>query len=166
MKPPMVCSGCGRQYHVAEDEIRCVCGQHLFRVVITPDGRLQGPPSMPEHVRALMERQWRDRIAHEQAGGGFSPPMAYQDGTFYRAPEDYAQQMRDWAAKYGVKPLQPNEVSRDAAAAFGRESENASRDEFYASWSAYDAALRGMSRAQQDLQRRAEILELERMAKL
>lgn len=89
---------------------------------------------------------------------------------------DYGEQMREWAARNNVTPLypqtkpnfplQPDQVARDASAAFGRESENATRAEFYASWSAYDAALQGMPPRQQDLQRRAEVLELERMAAL
>lgn len=86
-------------------------------------------------------------------------------------PEDVRQQMQAaWEAQRVVamepkRPfvLQPDRVAADAHAAFGREAESADRNEFYASWSAFDAALATMSPLQQNVQRKAEIIELERM---
>lgn len=144
-KPPMQCQNCNASYNIEPDEVRCVCGQQLFRVMIGPDGQLTGPPSMPEHIRRQMQHAW------EQNRELFTEPQQQGDG--YR--------------EIGVRPsnrftLQPDQVARDAAAAFGREAERSSRGEFYASWSAYDAALQGMSPMQQNVQRKAEILDLER----
>jgi hypothetical protein len=81
--------------------------------------------------------------------------------TMMRAEPDYAGQMADWAAAHGVTPLDPQRVAQDAREQFSVPVRT-SRDEFYASWSAYDAALSGMSQAQRILQQRAEVLELER----
>lgn len=161
MKPPMVCKSCGRSYHIHADETRCVCGQHLFRVTLTPDGRLQGPPSMPEHVRALMEQRWREQQS-----------VRLDTDTYRRFPPHEINHRGDeHFHAYGggfsdFTPMQPQDVSRDASAAFGRASENVSREEFYASWSAYDAALEVMGEQQRILQQRAEVMELERMVRL
>jgi hypothetical protein len=149
-KPPMVCARCGNQYHVQQDSIQCECGQMLYRVTLTPNGP-QGPPEMPEKVREQMVKAWE-----------------WQQGDSHRkqVQDGFAQEMRDWALQNGVRPLDPEQVRRDARAAFGREAEDATREDFYASWSAYDAALEAMPPRQQQLQRRAEVLELERMLAL
>ena len=140
----MICQSCKREWDIEPDEVRCACGQQLFRVMIGPDGRLTGPPSMPEHIREQMQHAW------EQNRHLFTEPEARQAWNASARPSD-------------PFVLEPDRVAQDAAAAFGREAERARRDEFYASWDSYDAALAGMSLLQQDVQRKAEILALEQM---
>ena len=147
-KPPMICKTCSRQWDIEPDEVRCDCGQQLFRVMIGPDGQLYGPPSMPEHIRAQMQQAWE------------------QNRHLFTQTET----RRAWNEAQRVEPetpfvLQPDQVAKDAVAAFGRESEAARHDEFYASWSAYDEAIAAMPPRQQALQRKAEILALEQMTR-
>lgn len=90
----------------------------------------------PDVMRAFVEQEERRR-------GTFRPPEWHPPTV--RSNSDLARQ--------------------DARARFD-EGIGASRDEFYAGWAAYDAALQTFSSAQQDLQRKAEILDLERQLAL
>lgn len=133
-KPPLECLSCGSKYFVSDDYTRCGCGQDLWRVEMV-DGHPVGPPSMPEHLKQAMAREWRQRMA---------------------------QRTQYWHSNQAPVPFTPRDMRHDARNEFGRESDDRSRAEFYAMWAAYDHAVLGMPAPQQALQRSAEILELER----
>lgn len=59
-------------------------------------------------------------------------------------------------------PFDTRQIRAFASEAFGRLADEATPQEFYATWRAYDSALQGMQAGQQGFQRGAELLELER----
>ena len=73
---------------------------------------------------------------------------------------DFDAQMREWAERHGVTPL-----ARDARREFSTPHGTA-RDEFYAGWLAYDAAVEAMPLSKRVDQQMAEIIELERWHRL
>lgn len=60
--------------------------------------------------------------------------------------------------------IKPSDITRDTRTRFSDGLELHTPAEFYATWAAYDAAVLNMPLPQQDLQRKAEIAELERLA--
>lgn len=75
---------------------------------------------------------------------------------------DYNAQMREWAERNGVKPLQ-REAHRLRKGLRWRDE---AQREFYAGWDAYETAMRSKPYVTRDLQSRAEVVELELWWKL
>lgn len=163
----ILCGHCRQTVQVPQDRgvERCQCGSYVYRRDISLDAvrqyveQCEGPLSHQGKFTASPNRPMRDLDQWERdnynVNGETEPKVGDRisvNGRYIENPQ--------------FNNITPRDIQRDTRAHFSTGMEAHTPAEFYAVWAAYDAALANMPLPQQDLQRKAEILELERLVSL